>query len=32
LAAGTARIEAVVAFEVPNDDPVGGRPLRIEIG
>jgi hypothetical protein len=31
LAAGTARIEAVVAFEAPNGDPVGGRPLRLEI-
>jgi hypothetical protein len=32
LAAGTARIEALVAFTGSSGgDPVGGRPLRIEI-
>jgi hypothetical protein len=32
LAAGTARLEAVVAFEGSNaGDPTGGRPVRVEI-
>jgi hypothetical protein len=32
LAAGTARVEAVVAFtDSSGGDPVGGRPVRIEI-
>jgi hypothetical protein len=33
LAAGTARVDALVAFAgSKGGDPVGGRPLRIEIG
>jgi hypothetical protein len=33
LAAGTAKIDALVAFSGSSGgDPVGGRPLRIEIG
>jgi hypothetical protein len=33
LAAGTAKVEALVAFEANSDgDPVGGRPVRVEIG
>ena len=33
LAAGTARIDVLVAFEGSSGgEPVGGRPLRIEIG
>jgi hypothetical protein len=32
LAAGTARIDALVAFTGSGGEPVDGRPLRIEIG